>query len=159
MTETTQAKTVAETQQITVPPGMVNGGGILGIAVTAVLTFLALRKRWSRDNLELTKDRAETNLIAAYQKTIADLQAANERLDQNAREAWRTRAEDAKRIGELSAKVEHLTEVNQSQTSKVEHLTQINEKLEVQVEELTAMVRRLLAGQQANQQLTTEGNQ
>lgn len=61
---------------------------------------------------------------------MADLREENRRLDERAREAWRSRAEDAKRIGELSANVEHLTKSNQS--------------LETQVERLAAMVRHLL---------------
>lgn len=130
MTQQTQAMTVADAQSFGIPPALTSGGGIIGAAITFVVAFLALRKRWSRDNLELTKDRAETNLIASYERTIENQQEQIKRLDENAREAWRTRAEDAKQIGELSA--------------KVAHLTSINEALNKQVATLTAMVRHTL---------------
>ena len=113
MTDNTKAEVIADTNQLALPNGLVSGSSVIGVAATMVVAFLALRKRWSRDNLELTKDRAETNLIDALEKRIVDLRADNQRLDENAREAWRHRAEDAKKIGELSAKVESLTAVNQ----------------------------------------------
>jgi hypothetical protein len=112
MNDNTKAEVIADSNQLTLPNGLVNGGSVIGAAATLVVGFLALRKRWSRDNLELTKDRAETNLIDALEKRIVDLRADNQRLDENAREAWRHRAEDAKKIGELSSKVESLTAVN-----------------------------------------------
>lgn len=130
MTANTQAITVANST-IEVPPALISGGGIFSAAATCVVAFLALRKRWSRDNLELTKDRAETNLIASYEKIIAENTKTIQRLDENAREAWRTRAEDAKQIGELSA--------------KVGHLTSLNESLNQQIARLTAMVRHTLS--------------
>lgn len=122
------------------PATAISGGGVIGIAVTLILGFMGLRRRWSKDNLELTKDRAETNLIASYQKTIADLEERNKRLDENAREAWKSRAEDAKRIGELTAKVENLTTTNQN--------------LEKRITELSAMVAQMMQ-QRATSPITT----
>lgn len=123
--------------QINVPPELISGSSVAGAALTVILVALALRKRLSKDNLELTKDRAETNLIATYQETIKSLQEQNEKLDANAREAWRTRAEDAKRIGELSSKVEHLTDINESLEKTVG-------TMQTRIDHLLSMVRRLL---------------
>lgn len=142
---------------ISMPDVAVNSGGVMALVVSALLGFLAIRKRFSKDNLELTKDRAETNLIAAYQKTIGDLTERNKQLDENAREAWRTRAEDARRIGELSSKVEHLTEINANmteqmtlQTETIRLLTESNKalmlsntNLEARVNEMTRHVARI----------------
>ncbi len=111
-----------------VPDGMMTGGSITGVVIATIVAVLGFRKRLSRDNLELVKDRAETNLIKTYQDTIKALQDQNTRLDENAREAWRVRADDAKRIGELSSKVEHLGEVNESLDKNVAALrTQIRD--------------------------------
>lgn len=147
----TQPGIAVPSHPLALPDGAMNGGGLLGVGITLVVGFLALRKRWSRDNLELTKDRAETNLITAYQKTINDQQSTIQRLDENAREAWRTRAEDAKKIGELSAEVKHLTETNQAQNKKIENLTKVNVKLESKVDELTSLVRGMIASHPGNQ--------
>ncbi len=107
---------------IAVPEGAAVGGSILGVVLFAIGTVLTLRKKLSKDNLEITKDRAETDLIKTYQDTIRTLQEQNAKLDINARDAWRTRAEDAKRIGELTSKVEHLSEVNASMEKTIEQL-------------------------------------
>lgn len=62
-----------------------------------------LRKVVSRQNVEVTKDSAESNLI----KT---LQAERDKAMDAAREAWKSKAEDAKLIGELTSEVRALRE-------------------------------------------------
>lgn len=153
MTDTTNTKTEAVTHadSFTVPTGMVTGGGITGAVGTLIFIVLAFRKRISRDNLELTKDRAETNLIQTYQETIKNLQEQNNKLDANAREAWRTRAEDAKRIGELSSKVEHLTDINESLQKNVD-------KMQTRIEDLVSLLRTLVPHEEAVH-LIVHGNQ
>ena len=131
------AEVAAPAKGFNVPDSMITGGSISGAAVTIVLFVLAFRKRLSKDNLELTKDRAETDIIQTYREQVKALHEQTAKLDENAREAWRTRAEDAKRIGELTSRVEHLTEVNTRQENTIV-------VMRTRVEHLSSMVRSLL---------------
>ncbi len=142
MTTTEVKAVVVESSQgsqnfsIPIPDGVTGGGGITGMVAAILLVALALRKRLSRDNLELTKDRAETNLIKTYQDTIKNLQEQNAKLDENARTAWRTRADDAQRIGILSSKVEHLSEVNETLRTNVQ-------QMRMQMNDLVTLIRQM----------------
>lgn len=62
-----------------------------------------LRKYISRQNVEINKDTAESKLIKMLQEERDKALAA-------AHDAWKTRAEDAKLIGELTSEVRSLRE-------------------------------------------------
>jgi hypothetical protein len=142
---TNQAQTVEQGgTKISVPDGFYAGGGVLGVATTLVVLALGLRKRLSRDNLELTKDRAETDLIASLHSTIKSLNENNTKLDQNAREAWSTRAADAKQIGELSSKVEYLTRANQELREENTLLRASVESMRGQLNQMYQMMRQMV---------------
>ena len=100
---------------IQIPEGVAVGGGGVTLLLAIVYTVLSLRRRLSRDNVEVVKDRTESELIT---KLVQE----RDKYLENAREAWRTRAEDAKRIGELSTQVQHLTEDNENLRRNVKQL-------------------------------------
>jgi hypothetical protein len=78
--------------------------GTLGAGVLASLLYL--RKFLSRQNVEVSKDSAESNLIRTLQSERDKAMAAAEK-------AWETRAKDAQMIGELTAQVSSLRELNE----------------------------------------------
>lgn len=100
------AKEVAMTLQPTAPPPAfpVSGetAGVLGGGVMALVgAILWLRRKTSRDGVELIKDRTEGKL----------LQTALEERDKamaQAREAWSHRTTDAGTIGQLTAENDYL---------------------------------------------------
>lgn len=89
-----------------IPPA-IQGGGAVSIAVTLVAALLWLRRKLSTDNLGVSKDSAESHLM----KTLA---AERDKAMAAAEEAWSMRTKDAVLIGELTGKVNHLLEVNES---------------------------------------------
>lgn len=93
-------------------------GGIFAAIATAITTVLVLRRRISKDGLEVKKDGAEGNMLAT---AIAERDKAMA----TAAEAWKTRTEDAKTIGRLSSDVEHLTESNKRLAEEVSSLRDI----------------------------------
>lgn len=89
-----------------IPYGGYLAGG-MGLVVTVIGTILAIRRRISRDNTALKHDATERDILQSMTNERNRAQAAAE-------EAWRTRAEDAKLIGQLTGEVKHLTEANQN---------------------------------------------
>lgn len=88
-------------------------GTFWGALMTAVIAISFIRKRLSRDKLEVRADDAHIKLVEKLQeekdKALHDLATARAREDS----AWLARNDDAKLIGKLSMQVEHLTELNQ----------------------------------------------
>lgn len=96
-------------------PDATAGSSIVTAVVSILGAILWLRRRLSRDNLEVSKDSAEKNLlvtaIAERDKAIA-----------SAEEAWESRTKDAELIGKLSSDVEHLSAINKNLLEEVERL-------------------------------------
>lgn len=92
-------------------PEMPEGSGFVGIGVSAVAALLALRRKIWKDNVEVSRDKAEVHIIESLQKerdqALAELAQSRER----EREAWQIRADAAKLIGELTAQVRHQSDI------------------------------------------------
>ena len=118
-----------------IPSHVVNGG-----VITTIMSLLGgilwIRKRISKDNLEVAKDDAERQLLIAAIKEKDKALAAAE-------EAWSSRTRDAKLIGVLSSDVSHLTKVNKSMTQEIARLSRVNEALLMEVGGLRSEVREL----------------
>ena len=85
--------------------GLITSG--LAVAMSVVSVVLIIRRKISRDNTALKHDATERDMLQSMTNERNRAQAAAE-------EAWRTRAEDAKLIGQLTGEVKHLTEANQN---------------------------------------------
>lgn len=92
-------------------------GGLMTIVFTLIGAVLWLRRRISRDSLEVKRDRGEGNLleivIGERNNAMAD-----------ARDAWAHRAKDAERIGQLTAEVHMLRILTDRQESEISSLRQ-----------------------------------
>ena len=84
-------------------PDAPEGSSLWSLGAGALGALIYLRKFISRQNVEVNRDSAESNLI----KT---LQEERDKAMADAREAWKTKAEDAKLIGELTSEVRALRE-------------------------------------------------
>lgn len=93
------------------------GSTIAATATSIVAGLIWLRRFLSREKVDLTKDLAEGHLI----KT---LQSERDKAMETAQQAWAVRTEDAKQIGTLMAKVEHLSAINANLVSSIEELKQ-----------------------------------
>lgn len=82
------------------------GVGALGLIVG--LAVLWLRRRISRDGLEIAKDRAEGGMVDALLRVNENLTKENERLMVVAQEAWSVRNSDAKRIATLETELSYM---------------------------------------------------
>lgn len=69
----------------------------------ALASLMYMRRFISRQNVDINKDSAESNLIKTLQEERDKAMAA-------AQEAWKSKAEDAKLIGELTSEVRALRE-------------------------------------------------
>lgn len=90
-------------------------GGAMGMVLSVVGAILYVRRRLSRDNTAIAHEQSERNMLNK-------MSAERDRAMSAAEEAWRTRAEDAKLIGQLTGEVKHLTEANQNLIQDVESL-------------------------------------
>lgn len=63
-------------------------GSVLVVLLGAIYSIMKLRRRQSRDNVEVVKDRAESNLIDAYQKDREALVADRDAAVMETRQAW-----------------------------------------------------------------------
>lgn len=102
-----------------IPPELPEGSSIWAAGGTAVAAFLWLRKRLSADKLDITKDQAQIDLIASLQKERDQARLGEAEARQREDAAWKSRHEDAKLIGTLTAKVEALTMTNEALTKQV----------------------------------------
>jgi hypothetical protein len=100
------------------PPSGFHIGSIVGATVTVIGALLWLRRRTSRDGLEIAKDRAEIN-------TVAMLQNERNKAMEEAREAWRRRTEDAETIARLTGEVQHLSQKSALLEERVTTLTKL----------------------------------
>lgn len=120
-------------------PGLIpyaQGGGIVGAVIAIIYAIMWLRRTWSSDGVGVVRDRSESQILETA------LRERNEALEA-AHEAWRTRAEDAKQIGLLSAQVEGLKELNHKTNNEVHLLRLLNEKLNKEVELLRIQIEAL----------------
>lgn len=109
------AITVAVSEPPTTPVLPINGdtAGYLGAGtLISSLLIIWLRRRLSRDGLEVAKDRAEGGMLKASMAMNESLARDNERLmtvnqklQDIANVAWSTRTDDAKRIAQLETTV------------------------------------------------------
>lgn len=111
-------------------PGVTPSVGVLSSVSAVLVALLWVRRKLSRDGLEVTKDASEGKLIVT-------LAAERDKAMESAREAWRSRADDAKLIGQLSSDVAHLTKTNEGLTTELTDLRG-------EVRELKDMVNLLL---------------
>lgn len=102
---------------------------ITAAAVSVGATFLAMRRKYSKDSAGIAHDKAEGNLIATL---MAERDAANA----NAREAWAQRVIDAQRI----ARFEALVEAGDRETKR---LREEIFSLRLHTRKLTAIIVRL----------------
>lgn len=106
--QTTTAATVqpAPTPALPVTPETAYslGGGALIVG----MWLMWLRRKMSRDGLEIIKDRGEGTLVQTLLEVNAKLVSENERLMLVANEAWSVRNADAVRIAQLEGMVEQL---------------------------------------------------
>jgi hypothetical protein len=84
------------------------GWGTLGAGVAS--TVMLLRRRWSRDQTEMTKDRAESHLIITAMAERDEARA-------EARAAWASQQADGAAIARLTAQ-------NEQQAREIQRLTQ-----------------------------------
>jgi hypothetical protein len=95
--------------------------GPVSWAISALVAFfgavLWLRRRTSRDNTEIAKDRAETNLVSV-------LREERDRAMNEAREAWARRTGDAEKIAHLEAENGFLKRDVQALSNQVNELKQ-----------------------------------
>lgn len=101
--------------------GMVQGGGLMTALFTLIAVGMKLRRRFWHDSLEVKRDRVEVSMMELLMKE------RNEAQD-NAREAWEKKAEDAQLIGQLKAEVSALRELNHKTNNEVQLLRLVNEK-------------------------------
>lgn len=116
-------KTVATTQAIPDPPPLFSTNqyeGPVSWVINAAVAFMVavfwLRRKAHRDNTEITKDKAESNLVQT-------LREERDRAMREAREAWARRTADAERIAELATKNEYLERDVQALKHQVSDLT------------------------------------
>jgi len=118
-------------------PNAPEGTGVTGIVAAIIGIVLWLRRRVSRDGLEMSKDSAETTLILT-------LQAERDKAMDAAERAWSTRTEDAKLIGKLSSEVESLTRINMEMREQMREMKMELHAMHQQINEL----HRTLQGNQ-----------
>lgn len=113
------------------------GSSIIGTVISVAMGLLYLRRRISRDNLMVAKDVSEKRLMVVITEE-------RDRAVLAAETAWRTRTEDAKLIGQLTAEVKHLTDANTNLIRDVAGLRQeISQLREIINENITAQLRRV----------------
>ncbi len=104
-------------------PEMPEGAGTIGYILAAGAgVFIWLRKQLGVDKMDRARDEAQINVITTLQKErdAARLGEAEARLRED--QAWTARNTDARLIGELTAKVDTLTKINESLTTQVDLL-------------------------------------
>lgn len=131
------AATTVQTATVGTPPALPDmlpnvspSVGVLSSVSAVLVALLWVRRKFSRDGLEVTKDASEGKLLIT-------LATERDKAMESAREAWRSRADDAKQIGQLSSDVAHLTKTNEGLTSELTVLRS-------EVRELKDMVNLLL---------------
>lgn len=134
LTKETRAVTVAEPPLVLPDNLATTGGGILGIAASAVVAFFVIRAKWSKSNLDVAQNKSAEDIIKTLQQQLDKAHTDRNHFQEVAANAWRTRADDAKLIGELTAKVEHLTNVNAELKLTVSTLIEKVDKMEAIVE-------------------------
>jgi len=116
---------------------------VVAIAFAIIGAALALRRRTSRDNREIAKDRAETDMLS---RALADA----ERYKDDARKAWDKRAEDAAEIAGLKAENEaHKREIARLQEAHTRDVARLNSevaRLRASLDEVLRYVRKTNPG-------------
>lgn len=109
-----------------------------GSAVTGLmLAGRALLRRFSRDVLEVTKDRAEADFVAG-------LLAENEKLRERADKMAEDRADAMRQIGELTARVAAQTEHIARLEAQVRALSDVVDRQRQVIEELRGEILRMV---------------
>ncbi len=106
-TDTTQNTSMTIQATVHSIPPAVQGGGVVGLAISLISFFFWIRRRFSSDGLANHRDDATEGLIRT-------LVAERDKAMVQAAEAWSLRSNDAKMIGELTGKVNHFTDVNEA---------------------------------------------
>lgn len=110
-----EIQTVYKTPEEIAQKAMIEGGGLTAAVFSIAAGLLWLRRRLSRDNLEVKRDSGEMTLLATI---ITERNTAMA----DAREAWAKRAADAELIGKLSAQVESLERINERMEREIDAL-------------------------------------
>ncbi len=100
-------------------------------SVFALITFgLWLRRKLSRDSLEIVKDRAEENVIKHLEDERDKLLTENDHIKKRIEKVEAERNEAQQMVSRLSVEVKHLSE-------KVQELKEITEQLMIKLETAT----------------------
>lgn len=114
--------------------------GLVGVVLTAAGVYAGVRRKLSRDGVEVTKDRVEESLIKNLRDALDIANAERDKADARAAEAWKGKTEDREKIAQLTAEVKHLNETN-------EKLTEQMKKMEGKLERLIQVVLTLAPDQ------------
>ncbi len=115
-------------------PSIGQSGGVLGGVITVIGVILTIRRRTSKDNLEIAKDKAETNFVKV-------LQNEREEALKSAAEAWKQRTEDAKAISRLTAELDYMTREKVEQDRRI---TEMKTKQDAIILEMKEKQNRLI---------------
>ena len=130
VTDTQTGPTVPSTE-------MIQGGSIVGTIIALVHAFMWFRRKFSRDSMSIKDDNA-------HEKLVETLQEERDKAMKAAEEAWDTRAQDAKLIGGLTEKVNHLTAANDQLREEI-HASRVEiQQMRVEIGELRSLVKQLL---------------
>ena len=136
--DTAKAKTMQaeNSTSFQVPDSAVVGGSVVGGALVLVGILMQVRRMWSNSNLQVVKDRAETDLVATLKADRDKAYEERERALQTAESAWSRRTADAEQIGKLTAEVTHLSRTNEQMSNDMRNLRQEVKDLHVLIQQL-----------------------
>lgn len=134
---TTQAEVVQMTEPF-LNPDKIEGGGVMSLIFALVYGLMWLRKKYSADVLDVRRNAGEGDLLQVLS------QERNQAMN-DARQAWATRAEDAKLIGQLSTEVAGLKELNHKTNNEVALLRLVNDKNQLEIAALRTSMDQTIA--------------
>ncbi len=117
--------------------------GLTGAAFSIVAGILWLRRRTSRDGLEIAKDKSEGGVIKTLEHQLSKAIEERDKALATASEAWRVRTENAQKIATLEQQVKHLEENKMTTSERVQ-------SLEKQLHQLQSLVARIAPQEMAN---------
>lgn len=129
MTDTNKAETRTPDYPINLPQTGESALGVVGMLAAAVAAILHFRRRVSRDNMEITKDRAEGKLIEDMNRHAEGLIRERDEARKNERLAW-TEANTK------AVEVARLTSDNQYLTREVTRLQAVVNELQIKLTEV-----------------------
>lgn len=119
-------------------PNFGQGGTLFTIATSLVAAILYLRRKVSKDGLEIKADAVQKG----YLETLIN---ERDKAMASASEAWRSRAGDAEKIGNLTASVEYLTKLNEDLRKEVKESKEQIIGMRKEMDELRTNINTLVA--------------